>query len=650
MANVESVEVLKGPAAILYGALEPGGIVNINTKQPLDKPAFSLQQQVGSYASYRTVLDATGPLPHNKDLLYRVIMSYENDGAFRPLDYARNFMINPVVRWNIDASTWIRVSTQYQRNNLNQDQYAIPYFGMYPPLWLGRSFNWGAKSPYNQQENFTEVTWRHDFNKDWSIQQTAFAQVLQNNLGNNGGFSTISDCATPGSTSCFLPFPPFYPPPLDSVVLYNFSSPFNSRQAEYATTVNLVGHFGAGLLNHTLLSGGDYYRYNFRGSYLTVANPETIGLFGAPVSYAPGYAAYPSFATVQYADNVGVYLQDQISLPYGFNVLGGARWQYINSRTGAANNDICGPNNGNLNYPCNYDAITKRGQFVDQRVTPRFGLLWRPLEWISFYGNYAQSYSPNYNGQLVLGSDQPTPPSAGEQEEGGVKLSLFDNRLQATVAYYHLVKTNIPIGVPNDFTHVILVGQGRSQGPELDIQGEPLPGWSVNLAYANTDAITTKSNSTNIGAPVVGQPIPFVPRNVGSLSSAYEFRDGQMKGVRVGARYDYTGYLPFYHTANDGSYIYGQSTSSYGIVGLFGAYEFNVDQFKIIAQLNVSNLLDKTYFVTGGLGPAAFDAAHPGGYAAPATNPVQVGWNLPPFNFNVIGAPRTFRGSIKVSF
>lgn len=657
MANVESVEVLKGPAAILYGAVEPGGIVNINTKQPLDKPAFSLQQQFGSYAAYRTVLDATGPVTQNKDLLYRVIMSYENDRSFRSLDYARNFMINPVLRWNIDGGTWIRASSQFQRNNMNQDNFFTPYFGMFSPLWLGRSFNWGPRSPYNQQENFTEVTFHHDFNKDWSFQQTAFVQLFQNNMLNNGGSSFITDCVTPGSTSCYLPYSPYYPPLQNSVVLFNTSSPLNTRQAEYSTQANLVGHFETGFLKHTLLSGADYYRLNFRSSYLYTAYPEQIGLFGAPVPYSPAYNAYPGSATTQYSDNVGVYLQDQIKLPYGFNVLAGARWQYLNSRTGTSNSDICGPFAINpvagLVFPCNYDAILTTKQLVGQRVTPRAGLLWRPLEWISFYGNYTQSYSPNYNGRLVYGTNDPAPPSAGEQEEGGFKLSLFDGRLQATAAYYHLVKTNIPVSLPFSFTssfqYVNVVGQARSQGPELDIQGELLPGWSVNLAYANTDAIIAKTKLNQLSAPAPGQPVPFVPRNVGALSSAYEFKDGLLKGLRVGARYDYTGYLPFAHTANDGTYIVGQSTPSYGLIGLFGAYEYNFDKYKVIAQLNVSNLLDKTYFVTGGLGPTAFDPYHPYGGAF-LTKPESIGWNMQQLNFNVIGAPRTFRGSIKVSF
>ncbi len=650
MANVESIEVLKGPAAILYGAVEPGGIVNINTKQPLDNPAFSVQQQFGSYSSYRTTLDATGPITQNKDLLYRFVMSYENDASFRAVDSNRNIMINPVVRWNIDSSTWVRASTQFQQNNFNQDMYYVPYFGMFNPLWLGRSYNWGPKSPYNQQQNFTEFTWHHDFNKDWSIQQTAFMQLLRNDWANNGGFGFIADCMTPGSTSCFS-----FPSP-NNVALNWGSFPTDNRQAEYATNVNLVGHFDTSeRLNHTLLSGVDYYRYNFRSQNQLPLNYSSSVFFGAPQPPTPISGLVPVNATEQYADNLGVYLQDQIKLPYGVTVLGGARYQYINSRTGASDNaKFCGPFSENafsgLLIPCSFDTITTRAQLVDQRVTPRVGLLWRPVEWVSLYGNYAESYSPNYNGRLVLNTNDPTPPSAGTQVEGGVKLSLLDGKLQATAAYYHLVKTNIPIGIPNDITHVMVIGEGRSQGPQLDIQGELLPGWNVNVAYANTDAITTKTNPTALGVPTVGAPIPFVPRNVGSLSTSYEFKTGELKGLKLGGRYDYTGYLPFSHTANDGTYIYGQSTPGYGLAGVFGAYEFNVDRLKVTAQLNVSNLFDKTYFVTGGLGPQAFDAFHPGGYAVPGANPIQTGWNLPGYNYNVIGVPRIFRGSIKVLF
>lgn len=647
LGNVESIEVLKGPAAILYGAVEPGGIVNLNTKQPLDHAAYSVQQQFGSYSSYRTIVDATGPVTQDKRLLYRLVGSYENDASFRQYGYTRNWMINPTFRFNYDADTWLRVSEQYQRNNQNQDQFFIPYYNNVLPLWLGRSFNFGPPSPYTQEQSFTELTWHHDFNKDWSIQQTAFMQLLRNNWQDIGGSTTIQDCITNPLYvgSCYTP---------SNSVLLNFSSyPSDNRQAEYGTAANLVGHFKTTEeVSHTLLVGGDYYRYNFRGINQYPVNPGVVALLGAqPAGLLPlPTGLVPSNATEQYADNLGFYVQDQIKLPYGFNVLGGARYQFIKSRTGVADTSTCGafayPATG---IPCNFDTISKRGIFVDRRITPRAALLWRPLDWISFYGSYSESYSPNYNGQLVYGTNQPTPPSAGVQEEAGVKLSLLNDKLQITADYFHLVKTNIPVGIPHVFNSVLLVGEGRSQGPEFEIQGELAPGWNVNLAYANIDAIVSKSIVSNFTILPVGSPLPFVPRNTGTLSTSYQFREGQLKGLKVGARYDYTGYLPFYHYAGDGSYIYGASTPSYGLVGIFGSYEFEHNGYKITTQLNVDNLFDKTYFTTGGLTPSSFDASHPNGYGQ-FYQPISPGWSTETYNFNAIGAPRTFRGSIKMAF
>ena len=376
---MQSVEVLKGPAAILYGAVEPGGIVNINTKQPLDHPAYSIQQQIGSYQSYRTTLDATGPLSANKDLLYRFTASYENDGSFQTYGYNRNYMFDPVLKWNIDADTWIKAENQIQNNQLNQIFTWIPYYNNVFPLWLGRSQNLGVPSPLSQTQDFASVTWHHDFNKDWSIQQTAFMQALTMNAANDAPYG-LSDCITPNSTNCAIG----YGGAANAVTIYGSPYTLNQRQAEYATVVDVTGHFKTQEIEHTMLLGADYYRFNSRSQNLTPAQPWTVTLFGNPAS-PPTIASplTPVNAGEQYADNVGAYLQDQIKLPYGFQVLAGGRYQYINSRFSTTDSsNFCGIYSTNwangIAIPCNFDTQTLRSQLVAQRVTPRSALLWRP--------------------------------------------------------------------------------------------------------------------------------------------------------------------------------------------------------------------------------------------------------------------------------
>ena len=120
-ANVQSIEVLKGAAAVMYGLSEPGGLVNVITKQPLDQPFYAVDVQGSSLADYRTTVDATGPLTPDKSWLYRMNMSYENNGApfgsFIDNTHSENIFVAPVVKWNIDNDNWVKLEGQYYRNN-----------------------------------------------------------------------------------------------------------------------------------------------------------------------------------------------------------------------------------------------------------------------------------------------------------------------------------------------------------------------------------------------------------------------------------------------------------------------------------------------------------------------------------------------------
>ena len=126
MSNVEAVEVLKGPAAILYGLNEPGGMVNVITKQPLATPYYSVNQQFGSYDMYRTTVDATGPVAGNKDVLYRMNLSYQNNNSFRDLVSNENIFVNPQLKWIISPKTQVTAEMEYQHKNFTTDTGYIP--------------------------------------------------------------------------------------------------------------------------------------------------------------------------------------------------------------------------------------------------------------------------------------------------------------------------------------------------------------------------------------------------------------------------------------------------------------------------------------------------------------------------------------------
>ncbi len=177
LANVEAVEVLKGPAAILYGQVEPGGMVNIVTKQPLATPYYGFTQQFGSYDLYRSTFDASGPLTQNKDLLYRANLSYENSGSFRDFVGKEDVFFAPVLRWNISPKTQITFEMEY--NHLHQGLDA-QFVSLIPGFKMPISRNYGGYSPGTTETIFGGFNWSHQFNDDWtlkhrfSVNQTSF--------------------------------------------------------------------------------------------------------------------------------------------------------------------------------------------------------------------------------------------------------------------------------------------------------------------------------------------------------------------------------------------------------------------------------------------------------------------------------------------
>ena len=158
----------------------------------------------------------------------------------------------------------------------------------------------------------------------------------------------------------------------------------------------------------------------------------------------------------------------------------------------------------------------------------------------------------------------------------------------------------------------VAAGEVHSRGPEVDIRGELAPGWNMIGTYANFDARVTKDNNG-----LAGNRLFAVPRNVGSLWSTFDFQQGDLRGLKLG------GGVTVRDGSTDGSGN-GYQTAGYATVDLLSAYTFKVAKSKVTAQLNLNNLLDKTYFSDAWLGGAG--------------------------STRTIGAPRSLLGSVKVEF
>ncbi len=600
-ANVQSIDVLKGAAAVLYGLSEPGGLVNIVTKQPLDQPFYEVNQQVGSLADYRTTLDATGPLTSDKAWLYRINMSYENNGApfgsFIENTHSENIFVAPVLKWNVDNDTWIKLEGQYLKNTLAGTFSSNPEWnGNF--INIPRYLNYGNYSPSMNDNVFFALTWEHKFDKDWSIKQ-----LLAFNRYESDGtprFGTYMD-------NFGFPFAAYSGAPYTSPV-YDQSLNTNAYSTQtLATEVDVTGHINTWGAEHTLLFGGDFYKTTNWNHYLaspinapqSVLFPANPGLpFLGPL--IPG----SEFTTPQ--DTGGLYAQDQIKLPYDLLFMAAARYQYFRQGGGMQG----GPSFAtNLNGISGFNASPLQAS-AEQYVTPRFALLWRPFPWVSGYVSYAEGFSQNTG---FVFPNSPAPPTGARDAEAGLKFEFFNGKVHATVDYYNLTKTNItePDFNPTHFcpgnyginpTCVVVVGDARSKGPELDVQGEIYPGLNLILNYTNQSVEITKSFIGDVSNEV-GQPLPGIPRNISTLSGTYEFQDGTLKGLKLGATYHYNGAARVTDgTAQStpaGTVYLGWLTPSlagYGIVDLLVDYPFQYDGWKLDAGVNVHNLLDQTYY------------------------------------------------------
>jgi iron complex outermembrane receptor protein len=582
-ANIAAIELLKGPAAILYGLSEPGGIINITTKAPQDTPHYFVQQQIGALAFYRTSLGATGPVTSDRSVLYRVDMSYENNGApfgsFIDRTHSQDFFVAPVVKWQIDSSTWVKAEVNY-RNDLSS------LYTFYAPMINGsfihtpRNNSYMGYSPISQPAVFAALTGAHNFNDDWSLKSRVAFYSANLSYKINSPFSTSAGA--------------------DPLVTLK-TTDSTSHLVSWQTNQDIVGHFDVLGTKNTLLLGGDYSRF----SYASVTQNQ-VPWGWSKISL--GYPIFPGIPIVTTTldstnhtagynrqDTAGVYVQDQVDLPSGFHVMAGARYQYIYQ----------GQTSSIATASLVAKPVSESGNPLHEaRVTPRLGLLWRPREWVSLYGNYTEGFAAN-SGSIY--PDRLAPPSNAKSWEAGAKFEFFDGRLRANFDYYYLLKTKLPIADP-DPTHLcggtascsILVGAGRSSGPEIDIQGELLPGWNVILNYTNQDVRVAQGNTTNatgggLSGLTPGQRFPNVPRNLARLWTTYEFQDSPLKGLKVGGGYTYHGSQPVYDSAGK----YNGTIpllSSYGTVDLMAAYSFDLDGMKTTAQVNATNIFDRTYY------------------------------------------------------
>ena len=570
VANLEDVEVLKGPAAMLYGRLEPGGMINVVTKKPLESHHYSLQQDFGSYELYRTTFDATGPLTRGALLLYRGIFSfYDSDQFITYAPHGRSYFAAPSLSWRPTEKLILNANIEYRYMNPLIAN-GIPAIGNRPAdipitLYLGGDVGDNA----NVRRTLLDFNGSYQFNANWNIH--AFVATAFDNIDFQQLFGGSLD-ETPGpSYGDFTNIPWF--------------DKRRSTGTNVAADIN--GHFKTAGFRHNVLFGTDYYNIDFsdRGFVNGWAPVDTMNIFSPIFRRDTAYGARAALAvtppdwtsegtTIWH----GVYAQDQISLRTHLRLLIGGRYDWTKTQAGSITLEYADPGS-------TLDDVTKT-RARESKFSPLVGLTYQPLSWFTLYGNYVSSLG-TWGTSNVIATDvngHPLPAQQSYSYEGGVKIETLEGRLRTTLAVFNITKTNVATRdlTSPDPAALRAIGEAQSKGVEFDVAGRLTTRLSVIGSYAYTDATFTKDNNG-----LQGNLIANVPKHSGSLWLRSEIiRQKLSAGAGLFARGERQG-------DNENTF----QLPGYATVDAFLAYSFNLEKGRITPQVNFVNLLDKRYYL-----------------------------------------------------
>ncbi|AUZ79197.1 TonB-dependent siderophore receptor [Aeromonas caviae] len=537
LGNIERVEVLKGPAAVLYGRGSTGGIVNRVSKVPQKGQASSVSAQVGSFDSRRFAADLNGEAGERVQV--RLNLAQEDKDSFRDDVTSKRTLLAPSVNWEItDTLNWL---VQYERNEHDR----TPDRGI--PGVDGRPADVPIESVYSDtrrdfiddvaQSTRSRFTW--DINDQWQLRQQLGYTTLDSQFDNTYVTSVKGDKVTRARWQQDL----------------KASSLTSNTEAE--------GQLQTGPIAHRLLVGLEQGWQDRTPKLYQNASPIPAGNLYDPGSL-PTYDGAMKLSSDAHhrVRGVGLYVQDQLSL---------GDWHLL---AGLRRDDF---------------TVTSRRNDLDKEeilsvtsLSPRLGLVWNPIEEHAFYTSYSKTFTP-VGGELIGitpgDKNNNLDPQHTRLYEGGVKSDWLNGRLATTLSLYRLEMYNKRSKDPLDPTKVILTGLQRTDGIELSARAQLTDEIYLRGGVAIQDAEQVKAD-----ADLQGKRPMNVSRQNGQLFAGYQSGKqgwfGETGMTAVGDR--------FADNAN--------TTTLPGYARFDARAGYRWLQWE--AQLSVENLTDHDYFVS----------------------------------------------------
>ncbi|WP_422419313.1 TonB-dependent siderophore receptor [Pseudomonas sp. GZD-222] len=552
---LERIEVMKGPASVLYGQNQPGGLINMVSKRPTSTPQREVVLGGGSQERRYGAFDFAGPMDEQGEFLYRLTGNgLDKNGEIDYVEQQR-FLLAPSMTWVPNEQTRLTIYGHYQKDNGVPEAQGLPAIGTVfasPNGRIKRSRFIGEPdvNAYDREQYAFGYELSHELNDIWTLKQnTRYAYVDDRFRAPLHGYSFVTNPQTGVD---------------DQRYMTRFGVDWAQRNKVFGVDNIAQAKFNTFDVAHTLLVGVDYYHSNSKFLGLYDRNPPIIDL------YSPVYGQPLNFGQPFNWDNTvtqtGLYVQDQLKWNNWFVTLGG-RYDWAETET---------------REPIAQNFATLK----DEKFTGRAGIGYSFDSGITPYLSYTESFLP------VTGADinhKPFEPSTGKQVEAGVKYQPPGQESFIQLSVYEIKQQNILTTDPTDWTRSVQVGALRSRGVELEGKASLSDNLDMIASVSRNDVVYTKDNDGREGRHPSGTP-PMTA----SLWLDYHFTgDTPLAGLGMGLGARYV-------RGSDGSdFAYDHfSIPSYTVYDGMLSYDFQQSPLRLKGvklQVNLQNLEDKVY-------------------------------------------------------
>lgn len=560
-ANIELIEVIKGPSATLFGSTVTsyGGLINVVTKKPYIGKGAQFSYTGGSFGFNQLTADFNTAIDQSEKLYFRLNTSYATEKSFQDAGLRKSFFVAPSLSYKVNN----KLSFSFYAE-ITQAEQTNPTF-----LFLNRAAPSAAKNleelGYNNELSFTSndltlenPTQNYRFEMNYNLSEKWQSQTLlsRSSTSTKGYYSYLYDFGI-----------------LEGNTFSRYLNKQNSNTITSDIQQNFIGDFKIGSLRNRMVIGIDYLSvtgtdnstgYAFYGNITPEGGSNGDNPFTPEIetdSYPLSTSAVDQVLASQPVGNskskygvFSIYASDVLNITQNLSAMIGLRLDRFDSQGDVSNNED------------DYDQTT---------LSPKLGLMYQPiLNKLSIFANYQNGFT-NVAPQLVGDPDEGAPelktfkPEQANQFEFGVKTNLFKNRLSATLSYYDIKVTDRVITDPSSIFNKIQGGEIESSGIEFDFSANPINGLNIRGGFSHNESETTKSDNTEI---LNKRPLEAGPENVYNLWADYQIQKGNVKGLgfgfgfngaseRFAINYESTGdfILPSYTVVNASVYYQSQN-------------------------------------------------------------------------------------------